>query len=66
MLFELSFIWSVIYLGFPDEWVSQKDNDSKHTAKYSKKNDLLKKNVNTHEWLPESPDLNSIENLCRI
>ena len=49
-------------LGLENSFVFQHDNDSKHTAGLVK--DWLKqKKIETLNWFPFSPDMNSIEHL---
>lgn len=43
----------------------QQDNGPKHCSKYWRAW-LGKKMTNSLEWPPQSPNLNSIENLCKI
>ena len=53
---------SVESLELPFDYIFQKDNDPKHTAKYTKKC-LSENNINVLQWPIQSPDLNPIGNL---
>ena len=56
---------SVECLELPSYYIFLQDNDSKHTAKSTKKW-LSENNVNILQWPNRSPDLNPIGNLWRL
>jgi hypothetical protein len=53
---------SAVKLGIQDNYIFQSDNDPKHTSRLAKKW-LEDNHVICHEWPPQSPDLNIIENI---
>ena len=48
-----------------DDWILQEDNDPKHMSKISRKW-KEEHHVQRLPWPPQSPDLNPIENVCKI
>ncbi len=57
---------SSLQMGIEDDYIFQQDNDTKYTAKKTKKY-FSDHNINVLEWRPESPDLNPVKKLwCHL